>query len=74
MECLFGKLVCGLKKRRENKFSSDKKCWTKNEMVFVQNGMTKNLGRNYVFFSIVKFLDEIYLEKLHHQSEEKIPK
>ncbi len=42
-------------------------------MVFVQNGMTKNLGRNYVF-SIVKFLDENCDEKLHPQSEEKIPK
>ena len=36
-------------------------------MVFVQNGMTKNLGRNFVFFSIVEFLDENCDEKLHRK-------
>ena len=68
-----GKLVRGLKKERK-KFLSNKKRWTKSEMVFVQNGTTKNLGLNSVFFSIVEFLDKNCDEKLHRQSVEKIPK
>ena len=27
-----------------------KNCWMKREKNYAQNGMTKNLGRNYVFF------------------------
>ncbi len=52
MEYLLGKLVCGLKKKRENKsLRLAKKSWTKSEMVFVQNGMTKNFGQNFIFFN-----------------------
>jgi hypothetical protein len=43
-------------------FTYGKKRWTKSEMVFVQNGMTSNLGR--IFFLIVKFLDKNCNEKL----------
>ena len=50
---------------------SGKKRWTKSEMVFVQNGMTKNLGRNFVCFSIMEFLGKNCDKKLHHQQRKK---
>ena len=73
MEYLLGKLVCGLKKRREKKF-----CPTKNVGQKV-NGFRpewddEKSWTELRFFSIMKFLDKICDEKLHRQSEEKIPK
>ncbi len=46
----FGEISLQIKQRERKKFSSNKKHWTKSEMVFVQNGMTKNLGQNFLFF------------------------
>ena len=67
----FGKLVCGLKKRREKSFRPTKNIGQK--LKWFSSRMRWQKSRTEFVFFIVEFLDENCDKKLHPQSEKKNP-